>query len=99
MAGASKRRVKAKRQVGQVAPDNNPGPELSLATLPLATPGPDNQLSGGFDGPSDDRSTQERPTHGFGPSLGYDPARGNPGDMSVVPSRLELPSSAYQSVS
>lgn len=93
MAGASKRRVKA--QAGRVALDTNET-ESHLAN---ATPPLDNDLLAGFDGPSDDRSTQDRPSHGFGPSLGFDPARDNPGYKPVVPSRLELPSGAYQSVS
>jgi hypothetical protein len=95
MAGAAKRRVKAERIAGQVVTNKNSEHEPSMVTAPA----PENQLPGGFDGPSDDRSTQERPAHGFGPALGYDPARDNPGLKAVVPSRLELPSSAYQSVS
>lgn len=85
MAGAAKRRNKVERQTEQAAThmiEKNSNPE--------------SQLPGGLDGTSDDRSTSDRPAHGFGPSLGYDPARGNMVFKPEVPRRLELPAEAYR---
>jgi hypothetical protein len=89
MAGAAKRRNKAGRQ------------DQATSQQPVELLPPDStslyeaQLLGGLDGPSDDRSTSGRP-HKFGPSLGYDPARGNVASKFNVPSRLELPAEAYR---
>ena len=53
--------------------------------------------SGGFDGPSDGQSQTSQPAHGFGPALGYDPARENPGTQKPQFSTLfELPSDAFR---
>jgi hypothetical protein len=92
MAGAAKRRNKAERQTYQAASHQpaETGQPAAMTTLPSKT-----QLPGGLDGPSDDRSASDRP-HGFGPSLGYDPARSNTASKPNVPSRLELPAEAYR---
>ena len=93
MAGASKRRHKNERQAGQAGLQQSAEPSQSASSV---TPLPsENLLTGGLDGPSDDRSTSDRP-HGFGPSLGYDPARSNSTPRPNIPSRLELPAEAYR---
>lgn len=91
MAGAGKRRGNAERQSGQVVSSNKHeiGPSK-------ATPLSDNQLSGSFDGPSDDRSTQGQFSRELSSALGYDRDNSN---RLIIPYRLELPSGAYQSVS
>jgi len=54
-------------------------------------------LSGGFDGPSDAQSLTGRPAHGFGSTLGYDPARDDSGPKKPQFSTMfELPSDAFR---
>jgi hypothetical protein len=97
MAGAAKRRNKNERQAGQAGQaesQQTAGPSQSALTV---TPLPsENLLAGALDGPLDDRYTSGRPAHGFGPSLGYDPARSSAAAQPSIPRRLELPSQAYR---
>lgn len=49
-----------------------------------------------FDGPSEALSNTGRPSHGFGASVGYDPARDNPAPVRPQLATLfELPVGAY----
>lgn len=84
MTGAGKKRDKATRHV---APDPLTSAETSISKNPT---GSNNNNDGGFDDP-------KTPQHGFGPGLGYDPARmGAPASQAVVKyGRLELPPEAF----
>lgn len=96
MAGAAKRRNKSERQAGQAGQAGSQQlAEPSLSASSATPPPSENLLPGGLDGPSDDRSTSGCPPHGFGPSMGYDPARSNAAVQPNVPRRLELPVEAY----
>jgi len=90
MAGAGKRRNKAGRQE-QTSSQQPAEPHQPDSISPH-----EDQVLGGLDGPSDDRSASGHPLHGFGPSLGYDPARSDFDSKPNVPNRLELPAEAYR---
>jgi hypothetical protein len=92
MAGAGRPRGSPPRSSGPSSggqkTQQSDAPSTPLAAL---------NIGGGLDGPSDTRSQGSAPAHGFGPSLGYDPARDNPGPPKPqFPSRLELPADAYR---
>ena len=84
MAGAGKRRAQENRREGQKPPD---------AINPIMNPA----QVGGFDGPTD--ASSSRGPNPFGPSLGYDPARGPMKELVITNTRVELPSAAYRPVS
>lgn len=97
MAGAGKRRNKNERQAGQAGQAGSQQPAEPSQSASSVTPLPsENLLAGSLDGPSDDQSTSGRPAHGFGPSLGYDPARSNAAAQPNIPRRLELPAEVYR---
>jgi hypothetical protein len=88
MAGAGRPRGSPPRSSGP----SSGGQQAQQSDAP-STPLAALNIGGGLDGPSDTRSQGSAPAHGFGPSLGYDPARDNP---LGFPSRLELPADAYR---